>query len=243
HFSPAASLFYRVEVVSKPAGVRHWDLIKQEKSYDWQDDEEQEMFNRFTNDSVHISMSSLLQLAKSQGLKVLHLLCIVHTATNKARYLAVLEDKRYLCDCCMPINLGIPCRHYFKAWTDVVGLPFHIGYVRPRWYADPTMDVASVGPVTRDDKHRHFITHHETLGARTVFHEAKAALRPLIAPIQTREELNDFVDRMEGKADRVGEDQAVMEEEELLLRELRAYDGVEDVVVRATTLETVPFPA
>lgn len=37
----------------------------------------------------------------------------------------------------------------------------------------------------------------QTIGSRTVFHEAQAALRPLLATIQTQEQLDTLVDRLE----------------------------------------------
>jgi hypothetical protein len=47
-------------------------------------------------------------------------------------YVAVLSDGHYICDCCMPANLGIPCRHFFRIWINVQNLPFHISHIRPR---------------------------------------------------------------------------------------------------------------
>lgn len=90
------------------------------------------MMSTFENDAAYISTRWLLQLVKGQGLEVRHILRIIHKATGKVHYLVLLQDKRYICDCCMGINLGIPCRHYFAAWTNVQNLPFHIGLVRPR---------------------------------------------------------------------------------------------------------------
>ena len=93
---------------------------------------EQHMMNGFLNGDAHISTVWLLQLCMERGLLVEHLFRIVHTATGKAHHLALLQDNRYICDCCMGLNLGIPCRHYFRAWMDVQGMPFHLGLIRPR---------------------------------------------------------------------------------------------------------------
>lgn len=90
------------------------------------------MINTFENDAAYISTGWLLQLIKRRGLEVQHILRITHKATGKVHHLVILQDKRYICDCCMGLNLGIPCRHYFTAWTSVQGLPFHIGLVRSR---------------------------------------------------------------------------------------------------------------
>ncbi|KAJ6543270.1 hypothetical protein DFH09DRAFT_1088967 [Mycena vulgaris] len=59
-------------------------------------------------------------------------------------YLALLPDGRYICNCCMPLNLGIACQHYFHAWIDVQGLPFHISLIPPRWYQDPAFATESI---------------------------------------------------------------------------------------------------
>jgi hypothetical protein len=37
----------------------------------------------------------------------------------------------------------------------------------------------------------------QTIGARTVFHEAQAAIRPLIAGIQTQEQLDGLLDSLQ----------------------------------------------
>ncbi|KAJ6471518.1 hypothetical protein C8R45DRAFT_1165324, partial [Mycena sanguinolenta] len=53
----------------------------------------------------------------------------------------------YVCDCCMPSDLGVPCRHFFRIWVDVQNLPFHMALIRPRWLQDP--DFATIAAVTR----------------------------------------------------------------------------------------------
>ena len=90
------------------------------------------MMNTFNNDSVHISTKWLLRLITNRGLQVQHILRVIHTATGATHHLAVLPDKRYICDCCMGMNLGVPCRHYFRVWIDMPGMPFHLGLIRPR---------------------------------------------------------------------------------------------------------------
>lgn len=47
-------------------------------------------------------------------------------------HIIILADMRYLCDCGMSMNVGIPCRHYFRVLQTVRDLPFHIGLVRSR---------------------------------------------------------------------------------------------------------------
>lgn len=106
--------------------------VDEETGYDWIDGEEkvspgpsqlgvftlkfllnvhvQRMLSQFNNDKVYISTKWLLRLINGRGLNVIHLLRILHLGTNATHYLAILPDNRYVCDCCMGINLGIPCR-------------------------------------------------------------------------------------------------------------------------------------
>lgn len=178
-----------------------------------------------------------------RGLVVRHLLRIRHTSSGSIHYLAVLPDGRYICNCCMPLNLGIPCRHYFRAWIDVQGLPFHISLIRPRyvflfqtlvhmgdiihcrWYQDPDFATESIPAVCRThelqpgefkfetslirsvfasnpiDTTSHAATpppRTQTLPARAVFHDVQAAIRPLMAGVQTTEQVEDLVQSLQG---------------------------------------------
>ena len=93
------------------------------------------MANAFKNDTAHISTKWLLRLITGRGLSVQHLLKIVHLSghsTVSTHFLALLPNGWYVCDFCMGLNLGIPCRHYFQALTTVKNLQFYIGLVRPR---------------------------------------------------------------------------------------------------------------
>ncbi|KAJ3884853.1 hypothetical protein GG344DRAFT_91441 [Lentinula edodes] len=78
-------------------------LQRPEGAKDWN------MQNNFTNDKAYISTCGI--------------------ATH---YLVVLKDGCAICDCCMGLNLGIPCRHYFHLFTKVEGLVFSIGMIRAR---------------------------------------------------------------------------------------------------------------
>ncbi|KAJ7820499.1 hypothetical protein B0H13DRAFT_1660852 [Mycena leptocephala] len=106
------SLFYETEVVQR---------------------RNEHMINTFENDNAHVSIRWLIQQVSQRGLEVRHLLRVRHTATGTLHYMAVLPDGRYICNCCMPSNLGIPCRHYFRIWIDVEGLPFHISLISQRY--------------------------------------------------------------------------------------------------------------
>lgn len=96
----------------------------------------------------------------------------VKCVSPTSHILAILPNDRYMCDCCMGINLGIPCRHFFQAWTTFVGLPFHIGLIRQRcvsilllqvqrltvilhsWLQDPSLDISSIPAVTFNHQSR-----------------------------------------------------------------------------------------
>lgn len=62
-----------------------------------------------------------------------HLLRIKNVGTTSTHFLAILPNGEYICDCCMGINLGVPCRHYFQVLLKMLTLQFHIGLVRPRY--------------------------------------------------------------------------------------------------------------
>jgi len=78
------------------------------------------MLSQFKNNKVYISTKWLLHLINGQGLKVIYLLQITHLRTSTTHYLAVLPDNWYVCNCCMGMNLGIPCCHYPQALTIVL---------------------------------------------------------------------------------------------------------------------------
>lgn len=90
-----------------------------------------------------------------------------------------------------------------------------------RWYKDATLDVTEVRPVTRNHAQRvgemfetippHLLSNPlgsvqttstpiptQTIGSRTVFHGAQMALRPLLNNIQTQEQLDDLMDKLDG---------------------------------------------
>ena len=90
------------------------------------------MINPFNNDNAYISTKWLLRLILQRGLRIRHLLCVKRMGTNTKHYLAVLRDGCYICDCCMGLNLGLPCRHFFQVMLKMDSLRFHIGLVRAR---------------------------------------------------------------------------------------------------------------
>ncbi|KAF5329147.1 hypothetical protein D9611_013180 [Ephemerocybe angulata] len=219
-----ASVYYRTEVVQLPHGAKAWAGTmlpsSSERGFEWAGGEETKMTNDFKNDAAHISINWLLDLINSRGLVATHVLKITHLATHVSHYLVVLSKDRYICDCTMGLNLGIPCRHYLQAWTTFKGLPFHIGLVRRRWYKDPTLDTettASVAfshagaapadntstvtlptvllanPLERSSIHTIPPPSTQTINAREVNHEAQAVLRPMLESVRTIGDLDDVL--------------------------------------------------
>ncbi|KZV97733.1 hypothetical protein EXIGLDRAFT_607625, partial [Exidia glandulosa HHB12029] len=174
----------------------------------------------FSSDALYLSTQYLLEVISSQKLTVTHLFAVSHTASKATHTVAIIDPLCHVCDCMMLTNLGIPCRHFFAVWQRVQGMQFHIGLIRKRWLSDPSLDVAQVPPVATTH-----IVHESrlnlpsdqvttalsnplatsrvtpapattTLGSRTIYHEAQAALQPLMNAIQTQEQLEDLLQKM-----------------------------------------------
>ncbi|KDR72296.1 hypothetical protein GALMADRAFT_126504 [Galerina marginata CBS 339.88] len=219
------SLFYSVKVLQLPDGMHDWNeyaiAVGPTVGYSWENGEETRMLNSFENDNSHISTKWLLRLIKGRGLRVVHLLCVSHDGTDAFHMLALLPDDNYICDCCMGMMSGVPCRHYFRVLSSMKNLKFNIGVIRPRWYQDNNLDTHKVPVVpAREAQIRCFDIEMpamqqtarihanplelnpgtptppptQTLPARTVFHEANAALAPLTNGIQTQEQLDELLD-------------------------------------------------
>ncbi|KAJ6538936.1 hypothetical protein B0H10DRAFT_1971266 [Mycena sp. CBHHK59/15] len=119
--------------------------------------------------------------------------------------IAILPDGRYVCDCCMGLNLGLVCRHYFTAWLKMPGLPFHISLIQARWYQDPQLAVADkVAVVPRGPEPT---PPTQTIPQHRVYHELQADLRSMMSGIQTQEQLDDLRERL-GQIGRDTDDQA-----------------------------------
>ncbi|KAJ6599702.1 hypothetical protein DFH09DRAFT_901706, partial [Mycena vulgaris] len=82
------SLFYETEVVQLP---------------------NEQLINNFDNDKAYVSLQWLVEQVTRRGLGIRHLLHIRHNSMGSVHYLAILPDGRYICNCCIPLNLGIPC--------------------------------------------------------------------------------------------------------------------------------------
>ncbi|TEB30170.1 hypothetical protein FA13DRAFT_1733987 [Coprinellus micaceus] len=194
-------------------------LLYREREFEWANGEEMSMFNRFENDSAHISPVWLVQRAVDRGLRVTHLLKITHLSSRVPHFLLVLEKDQYMCDCAMGLNLGVPCRHFFHAWTTFGGLRFQIGLIRRRWYKNPNLDTTEipavafnpVAPITQPSNSAlpsvllanplHTTSTPgftppatQTVGAREVNHEAHAVLRPILESVRTAGDLEDVLE-------------------------------------------------
>ncbi|KAJ7784244.1 hypothetical protein B0H16DRAFT_1296332 [Mycena metata] len=180
------------------------------------------MINPFEDDSAYIGARWLMSLVRQRGLRVKHLIRVIHRSTGKSHYVVLLRDGRYLCDCCMDQNLGLVCRHFFSLWITIQDLPFHLGLIRARWLQDPAVDVQSLPVVSKQrliDPTQSSIdfrpiprldfglTAHpdskltapqssnptETLPAREVYHEIQTAIRPFMAHVHTREQVDELL--------------------------------------------------
>ncbi|KAF9058962.1 hypothetical protein BDP27DRAFT_1201345, partial [Rhodocollybia butyracea] len=106
------SMFYTTTTLQRPEGIREWSAS-----------------NDFTNDKAYISTRWIIRLVLKQKLQIRHIFRVKRLAGITTHYLVVLKDGRAICDCCMQLNLGIPCRHYFQIFTKVEGLTFSIGMI------------------------------------------------------------------------------------------------------------------
>ncbi|KAJ3568104.1 hypothetical protein NP233_g5933 [Leucocoprinus birnbaumii] len=223
------SMFYSTELIQRPPDSRDWNQLvidePNESDFDWKDNEQNKMLNTFINDDAHITSAWLFNLINNMKVRIHQIFKITHQATGVVHYLVRLDDDRCICDCCMGMNLGIPCRHFFNAWVNVHGLPFHMGLIRARWYKDPQLDLSQISAATRmgeigsqELRLRGSLAsasnpiewaarrgrgesgstppRTQTIGAREVHQVVQSAFRPLLAGIRTQEQVEEFVDRM-----------------------------------------------
>ncbi|KAJ7465199.1 hypothetical protein FB451DRAFT_1179375 [Mycena latifolia] len=122
--------------------------------------------------------------------------------------------------------LGIQTETGYTWEENEEDLPFHISLIRARWLQDPDTDMGSLPAVTKSHEVRpqdlRMVTkpipsllmpsqptnskRHipipagstETLPAREVFHEVQAAIRPLMAHVETREQVADLLRNLDG---------------------------------------------
>ncbi|KAG8952833.1 hypothetical protein FRC04_003759, partial [Tulasnella sp. 424] len=135
-------LNYTAELVEIPGGsLQDWAKAfeKDNSGFDWIGGEECRMINHHSNDSASISIP---------WLQVIQFL--FHGGQSSSRHLVLLDHDRYLCDCCMGTNLGLPCCHYFAVLHVMVGLSIHspLTLVQSRWHQNPNLDTSKIPPVT-----------------------------------------------------------------------------------------------
>ena len=76
------------------------------------------MVNRFENDISYIGTAWLwLGCSVWHKVRVSKSNITAHypSRTQDHHILAILPDNQYVCDCCMGMNISIPCHHYFQA--------------------------------------------------------------------------------------------------------------------------------
>lgn len=91
------------------------------------------MNNNFTNDYRCVSIQHLIELARAQIGEVTRVFRVSSLGTTHAlHYIVVGQDSRFLCDCLMHVNLGIPCRHYFSLMRHDNDFAFHLSMIKSR---------------------------------------------------------------------------------------------------------------
>ncbi|KAF8319136.1 hypothetical protein DL93DRAFT_2054055 [Clavulina sp. PMI_390] len=113
------SNYYDAELIPLPSNYAHW-LVD-----NFADD----------HDILRISTAHLIQLTTDFVGPVQSLYRITLAAANvtSVHFIALVDSGRFVCDCLMKENVGIPCRHYFlllrKRQGEVV---FHLGMYNSR---------------------------------------------------------------------------------------------------------------
>lgn len=95
----------------------------------------QHMIPRNTSDTSYIATTWLIHQVLERRLNIQHILRVSFDGRARSqRLVLLLSHDRYLCECCMGINIGIPCRHYFAVLRGMrsARMCFHIGLVRNR---------------------------------------------------------------------------------------------------------------
>lgn len=96
------------------------------------------MLNDYSDeqDILRISTVYLIELATEFIGPVTALYRITLAAANvtAVHFIAVVDSGRFLCDCLMHVNSGIPCRHYFCLLRRSQGrVAFHLGMYNARY--------------------------------------------------------------------------------------------------------------
>lgn len=123
------------------------------------------------NDAAYIATPWLLHQILECRASVQHVFKVISSGASSSQHVVlILADGRYFCDCCMGLNVGIPCRHFFAVLRASHSplIKFRIGFIRsryaletrpsemglfitppcPSWLKDPRADVSAIAPVT-----------------------------------------------------------------------------------------------
>ena len=52
---------------------------------------------------------------------------------NTLHIVALLSDNNYICNCCMGMDLGLPCLQYFQVLSTITTLKLNLGVVHARY--------------------------------------------------------------------------------------------------------------
>lgn len=79
-------------------------------------------------------MNKLVECRLDRSVKHVVKVSFSGTNTSSEHLVLLLDHDRYLCDCCMGVNLGIPCSHFWAVFWHARGLNvvFNLGLIRPR---------------------------------------------------------------------------------------------------------------
>ncbi|KIY60829.1 hypothetical protein CYLTODRAFT_322716, partial [Cylindrobasidium torrendii FP15055 ss-10] len=103
------ALFYVVEVQQLPNGVQSWMS-----------------FIFFTDDNVFVGTPHLFSHISQYNLHILNMFKVWHRGYPAEHYVIIFADGQFVCDCAMPMNLGIPCHHLYAIWTHVSAVRFNL---------------------------------------------------------------------------------------------------------------------
>ncbi|KIO25450.1 hypothetical protein M407DRAFT_75730, partial [Tulasnella calospora MUT 4182] len=111
---------YSIEVLHLPKGVASWALYGTQAS-----------------DAAYVGSAWLMNKLCRLERAVKHVVKVGYRGTNTSseHLLILLYHDRYLCDCCIGTNLGIPCSHFWATLQHGRGLnlAFNLGLIHPRY--------------------------------------------------------------------------------------------------------------
>lgn len=74
-------------------------------------------------------MAYIIHQVLDHRLDVRFIVQVTLPGTLAQHIVLVLDHDRHLCDCCMAINLGLPCQHYFATLSVMVGMHFYLSTI------------------------------------------------------------------------------------------------------------------